>query len=56
MNFWLFPTLNALVNTVIRGFLVAIVSVYGFKLSWYSGYWLAVIHDAISLILIRDMV
>jgi hypothetical protein len=56
MNFWLFPTGDALINTFIRGVLVLLVSVFAFKISWYNGYWLAVIHDGISLILIKGLV
>jgi hypothetical protein len=39
-----------------RGLLVLLVSVYGFKTTWYNGYWLAIIHDTISLLLIKDLV
>jgi len=53
--FWWIPTSNLLINTFIRGFLVLLVSVYGFKTTWYNGYWLAIIHDAISLVLIKDL-
>jgi hypothetical protein len=56
MNLWLFPTANALINTFLRGCLVLLVAVYGFGTSWYNGYWLAVVHDAISLILIKGLV
>jgi hypothetical protein len=30
--------------------------VLGFQTSWYDAYWGAVIHDAISLVLIRSYV
>jgi hypothetical protein len=30
--------------------------ILGFKTSWYSAYWGAVIHDGISLVLIRNLV
>jgi hypothetical protein len=56
MKFWFFPFINPILNTVLRGFLVALVAVYGFKTSWYNGYWLAIAHDIISLVLIRDMI
>jgi hypothetical protein len=56
MNFWLFPTSDALINTFLRGILVLLVAVYGFKMSWYNGYWLAIIHDTISLLLVKDLV
>jgi hypothetical protein len=56
MNLWLFPFDNPILNTVIRGFSIALIAVYAFRTSWYNGYWLAVIHDIISLVLIRDLV
>jgi hypothetical protein len=52
MDFWLFPTANLLINTFLRGLLVLLVAVYVFKTSWYSGYWLAIIQDTISLTLL----
>jgi len=56
MNFWLFPFANPILNTVLRGFSIALLAVYGFQASWYNGYWLAIIHDIISLVLIRKLV
>jgi hypothetical protein len=56
MNIWLLPTADPLINTFLRGVLVILVSVFAFKTSWYNGYWLAVIHDGISLILVKDLV
>jgi len=56
MNFWLLPTTNALINTFLRSLVVIAVMILGFKTTWYSAYWGAVVHDAISLILIRDLV
>jgi hypothetical protein len=56
MNFWLFPFANPIINTVLRGFLVALAAVYVGNVSWYNGYWLAIVHDIISLFLIRDLV
>jgi len=52
MNPLYIPTNNPLINTFIRGFLVLLVSVYGFNKSWYVGYWFAILHDALSLTLI----
>jgi hypothetical protein len=56
MNIWFIPTQNLLLNVFIRGCLVLLIAVYGLKTSWYTGYWLAVVHDTISLLLIKDMV
>jgi hypothetical protein len=56
MNVWNIPTANPLINTFLRSLIVIAVMILGFKTSWYSAYWGAVIHDAISLVLIRDLV
>jgi hypothetical protein len=56
MNVWLLPTANPLINTFLRSLIVIAVMILGLKTSWYSAYWGAVIHDGISLILIRDFV
>ena len=53
---WYFPTSNLLVNTFLRSLIVIAVMILGFKTSWYSAYWGAVIHDAISLTLIKNMI
>jgi hypothetical protein len=53
MNVWLVPTSNALINTFLRSIVLILTMVFGFKTTFYSAYWGAVIHDAISLILIR---
>lgn len=55
MNFWLIPTPNPLVNTFLRSLVVIAVMILRFKTDWYAAYWGAVIHDAISLLLIRDL-
>ena len=48
-----FPTSNRLINTFLRSIVVIAVAILGFQSSWYVAYWSAVIHDAISLVLIR---
>ena len=53
---WDYPTSNLLVNTFLRSLIVIAVMILGLKTSWYSAYWGAVIHDAISLTLIRNLV
>jgi hypothetical protein len=53
---WDFPTSNLLVNTFLRSLVVIAIMILGFKTTWYSAYWGAVIHDAISLTLIRNLV
>lgn len=53
---WYYPTSNLLVNTFLRSLIVIAVMILGLKTSWYSAYWGAVIHDSISLVLIRNLV
>ena len=48
-----FPTSNRLINTFMRSIVVIAVAILGFQSSWYVAYWSAVIHDGISLVLIR---
>lgn len=52
MEVLLVPTKNTLINTFIRSLVVIATMILGFKSSWYSAYWGAVIHDAISLTLL----
>ncbi len=52
---WFWPTSNVLVNTFLRSIVVIAISILGFQTSWYSAYWAAIIHDAISLILVRPL-
>jgi len=47
------PTSNLLINTFLRSVVVIAIAILGFQSSWYTAYWSAVIHDAISLVLIR---
>jgi len=54
MDPFLFPTSNVLINTFLRSIVVIAVMILGLKTSWYSAYWGAVIHDAISLILVKS--
>jgi hypothetical protein len=56
MDFLFLPTSNLLINTFLRSIVVIAVSILGFKTSWYSAYWAAVIHDTISLIIIYPIV
>lgn len=56
MNIWLFPTANAILNTFLRSIVLILTMVFGFKTSIYLAYWGAIIHDTISLILIRELI
>jgi hypothetical protein len=56
MDLWFFPTSSVLVNTFLRSIVVVLIMVFGFKSSWYSAYWAAIIQDVISLVLIKHLV
>jgi hypothetical protein len=56
MDAWFFPTSNVLVNTFLRSIVIILTMIFGLKTSWYVAYWGAIIHDAISLVLIRNLV
>jgi len=56
MDPFLFPTSNVLINTFLRSIIVILVMILGFQTSWYSAYWGAVVHDAISLILVYSYI
>ena len=56
MDALLWPTANPILNTFIRSIVLILAMVFGFKTSLYSAYWGAVVHDAISLWLIRNIV
>jgi len=56
MNALLLPTANLVLNTFLRSIVLILVMVFGFKTTIYTAYWGAVIHDAISLWLIKDLV
>ena len=52
MDFWLIPTSNVILNTVLRS-LVLVAFLYFFqKTDLYVAYWWAIVHDIISLIVI----
>jgi hypothetical protein len=47
-----FPFQNLLINTVLRSVVMFVVLIFAFGVSPYNSYWVAVVHDAISLTLI----
>ena len=51
-----FPTSNVLINTFLRSMVVIAIAILGFQTSWYAAYWSAVVHDAISLVLVMPYV
>jgi 1-acyl-sn-glycerol-3-phosphate acyltransferase len=56
MDLWFFPLENPIWNTFIRAIVIMVVLIFGFKWSLYNAYWVAIVHDAISLIAIRSYV
>jgi hypothetical protein len=56
MNVWLVPTSNPILNTFLRSIVLIVAMVFGFNSGWYTAYWGAVIHDAISLVLIYPLI
>ena len=56
MNVLLWPTANPILNTFLRSIVLILGMFFGLKTTLYSAYWGAVIHDAISLWLIRHLV
>lgn len=56
MNVWLVPTQNVLINTFLRSLVVIAVMILGFQTSWYYAYWGAIVHDTVSLVLVRRLV
>jgi len=47
------PTSNLLLNTFLRSCVLFVFLVFGLKMSYYNAYWAAIVHDTISLNLIR---
>lgn len=56
VDVFLVPTSNVLINTFLRSIIVILVMILGFQTSWYEAYWGAVIHDAVSLFLVRSYI
>jgi len=56
MNALLLPTANPIINTFLRSIVLILLMIFGLGYSLYTAYWGAIIHDAVSLWLIRDLV
>jgi hypothetical protein len=56
MNVLLWPTANPILNTFLRSIVLILGMIFGLGQTLYTAYWGAIVHDAISLVLIRDMV
>jgi hypothetical protein len=50
------PTANPILNTFLRSIVLILIMVFGLNSSWYYAYWGAIVHDAISLLLIYPYV
>lgn len=55
MNIFMYPTGNALLNTFLRSVVLFLALVFGGGTSYYTAYWAAIVHDTISLVLIRPL-
>jgi hypothetical protein len=56
MNLWLVPTANPIWNTLIRSIIIVVALVFGANVTFYNAYWVAIVHDIISLVVIRPLV
>jgi hypothetical protein len=56
MDILKFPFSNLLLNTLLRSVVMFVVLIFAFGISPYNSYWVAIVHDAISLLLIRNLV
>ena len=54
--FWLFPAANPVLNVLLRSIVLVVGLIYGFGWTLYSAYWVAIVHDIISLVLVRHLV
>jgi hypothetical protein len=43
-------------NTVLRSIVLILLMVFGMGTTLYTAYWGAIVHDIVSLVLIRDLV
>jgi hypothetical protein len=56
MNLLRVPTSNLILNTVLRSIVLILLMVFGMGTTLYTAYWGAIVHDIVSLVLIRDLV
>lgn len=54
--FWLFPTANPVINVLLRSIVLVVGLIYVGGWTLYNAYWVAVVHDVISLLSIRHLV
>ena len=51
-----FPAQNVILNTFLRSIVLILVMIFAFNQTLYTAYWGAIVHDIISLIVIRPYV
>ncbi len=51
-----FPAQNVILNTFLRSIVLILVMIFAFNQTLYTAYWGAIVHDIISLIIIRPYV
>lgn len=56
MDILFFPLTNPIWNTFIRSIVIIVLLIFGFQWTLYNAYWVAIVHDVISLIIIRPYV
>ena len=54
--FWLFPTANPVLNVLLRSIVLVVGLIYAAGWTLYNAYWVAIVHDVISLVLVRHLV
>jgi hypothetical protein len=55
-SFWLFPTVSPVLNILLRSVVLVVGLIFAAGWTFYNAYWVAVIHDVISLVAIRHLV
>ena len=56
MDILKFPTSNLLINTFLRSLVIFVGAMFGIGFTAYNAYWITIVHDIISLFLIRNLV
>lgn len=54
--FWLFPTANPVLNILLRSIVLVVGLIFAGNWTFYNAYWVAIVHDVISLLGIRHLV
>jgi hypothetical protein len=54
--FWLFPTANPVINILLRSIVLVVALIFAGGWTLYNAYWVAIVHDVISLVAVRHLV